>query len=73
MSKANDLVEALGEEGALKSLTVKVTAEMKACMSDLRKKTGKGISEIVQRALDSYFDGYEMTESAEENGDEEEE
>ena len=69
--KATDLKEALGEEGKLAGLTVKVNPELKAYITDLRKCTGKGVSEIVGRALESYFDGYEMS-AAPENGDDEE-
>jgi len=60
-NKATDLIDALGEEGKMAGLTVKVTPEIKVCMSDLRKKTGLGISAIVQNALDLFFDGYVVT------------
>ncbi len=59
--KAVDLKAALGEEGKMSSLTVKVAPELKMLIADLRKSTGKGVSEIVGRALESYFDGYEIT------------
>ena len=64
--KASDLKDALGEEGKLAGLTVKIAPELKALIADLRKCTGKGISEIVSRALESYFDGYEPSTSEEE-------
>ena len=61
--KATDLMEALGEDGKLAGLTVKVAPELKVYIADLRKKTGKGVSDIVGRALESYFDGYVMGET----------
>lgn len=60
--KATDLMEALGEDGKLAGLTVKVSPELKVYIADLRKRTGKGVSDIVGRALEAYFDGYELAE-----------
>lgn len=69
--KANDLVEALGEEGKLAGLTVKVTPEIKVYIADLRKRTGKGISEITQRALEAYFTDYVLMDTVDGDDDDE--
>lgn len=63
MSKnANELITSLEEGGTMQGLSVKVSAEQKACINDLRKKTGLRPSEIVGKALDSFFEGYEVDE-----------
>ena len=62
MAKATELVDSLGGV-ELAGLTVKVSPELKVYIADLRKKTGKGVSDIVGRALESYFDGYVMGEA----------
>ena len=74
--KANDLINNLGPEGKLVGLTVKVAPQMRANLYHLRKRTSKGISELVNRALESFFEGYEIPEGEEiadqeidENGD----
>jgi hypothetical protein len=54
--KANELLNEQG--GDLVGLTVKISPDAKAMILDLRSRTSKGISEIVQRALDAYFEGY---------------
>lgn len=59
--KATDLIGALGEGGELVGLTVKVAPATKALVYNLRKRTSKGVSEIVSRALEAYFEGYEPT------------
>jgi len=59
---ATELMESLGEEGAMKGLSVKVTPEQKALIADLQKKTSMRPSEIVQKALDHFFDGYEASD-----------
>jgi len=60
--KANALLDEQG--GDLVGLTVKVSPTVKMMVLDLRKRTSKGISDIVQRALEAYFVGYEMSEDA---------
>ena len=65
MSNANEMIASLGDEGKLAGLTVRVSPESKILISDLRKRTGKGMSQIVQNALDAFFEGYELLEEDE--------
>ena len=60
MSNALEMIDSLGEEGKLAGLTVRVSPETKIMIADLRKRTGKGMSQIVQSALDSFFEGYTL-------------
>jgi hypothetical protein len=60
MSNANEMIASLGEEGKLAGLTVRVSPETKVMIADLRKRTGKGMSQIVQSALDAFFEDYEL-------------
>ena len=65
MSNANEMIASLGDEGKLAGLTVRVSPESKILISDLRKRTGKGMSQIVQNALDAFFEGYTLLEEDE--------
>ena len=64
-NNANEMIASLGDEGRLAGLTVRVTPESKALIADLRKRTGKGMSQIVQSALDAFFEGYTVLEEDE--------
>ena len=73
MGNANDILGALGEEGKLVALNAKVTPEMRDLVYNLKKRSGKQVTQIITLALESYFEGYEPVEIDDEDLDEDDE
>lgn len=67
MANANDILSTLGDEGKLVALNAKVTPEMRDLVYNLKKRSGKQVTQIITMALESFFEGYEPVEVADED------